>query len=101
MDKIEIACLVFESIKQNWSKNGCFQSLVDTICQRLNIPVSQEIYEKLRKADALWLNNHLEEPDHEEDPEEKLEVIDNQTNTKEIMAKSLLSRVQKKDHNYH
>ena len=102
MNNIEIVGSVFQSIKQNWAKNGSFQSLVEIICQRLDIPFSQEICDFLKKHDALWLNNHLEEPVEEETEEEKEEIVDAKLGTSEMIKKPLLvTNPQRKNHDYH
>lgn len=99
MNNIEVVGLVFQSIKQNWAKNGSFQSLVETICQRLDIPFSQEICDFLKKHDALWLNNHLEEPIEEETEEEKEEIVDAKLN--EEIKKSPHFNFKRKNHDFH
>lgn len=99
MNNIEVAGLVFQSIKQNWAKNGSFQSLVEIICQRLDIPFSQEICDLLKKHDALWLNNHLEEPIEEETEEEKEEIVDAKLN--EGIKKSPHFNFKRKNHDFH
>jgi flagellar biosynthesis component FlhA len=99
MEKIEIVSHVFEAIKQNWSKNGSFQSLAEIICQRLGVPITEEICENLKKSEALWLNNHLEEPLEEETEEEKAEI--NDVKPSEEIKKSPHFNSQKKNHDYH
>ena len=96
MEKIQIACLVFEAIKQNWNKGGSFRSLVEIICQRLDVPFDEQIYELLKKADALWLNNHLEDSG-EDMPEEETEP----TQVKERVAKVVQAHADKKNHDFH
>ena len=77
MDKITIAGLVFESIKQ--------------------------IYEFLKKSDALWLNNHLD--DHGEDaPEYDLEIYCPKLGTGETIkkvVKIVQAHADKKNHDFH
>lgn len=99
MNNIEVVGLVFESIKQNWAKNGSFQSLVESICQRLGVSASQEVYDFLKKSDALWLNNHLEEPIEEETEEEKEEIVDAKLN--EEIKKSPYFNLKRKNHDFH
>ena len=103
MEKIAIAGLVFESIKQNWNKGGSFQSLVEIICQRLSIPFNEEICEFLKKSDALWLNNHLD--DHGEDaPEDQLELDPPKLGTGETIkkvVKIVQAHTDKKNHDFH
>ena len=99
MNNIEIVGSVFQSIKQNWAKNGSFQSLVEIICQRLDIPFSQEICDFLKKHDALWLNNHLEEPIEKETEEEKEEIVDAKLN--EEIKKSPHFNFKRKNHDFH
>jgi flagellar biosynthesis component FlhA len=102
MDKLEITCLIFEAIKQNWIKNGSFQSLVEIICQRLDIPLDNQFYDRLIKANALWLNNHLEEPSEEETEEENIEI----NNAKPVIKNTICEPVtqahtQTKNHDFH
>jgi len=102
MNNIEVVGLVFESIKQNWAKNDSFQSLVESICQRLGICATQEVYDFLKKSDALWLNNHLEDYCEEESEEERLEFDRAMLGTSEMIKKPVLVvNAQRKNHDYH
>jgi hypothetical protein len=71
-EKIEIACKVFESIRQNWNNSGSFQALVNTVCSNLDIADNDEIKERLKKSSALWLNNKLDDP-LDDDPEAEIQ----------------------------
>lgn len=101
MDNIEVVALVFQSIKQNWAKNGSFQSLVEIICHRLGLPASQEICDFLKKHDALWLNNHLEDSSEEESEDERLEINRAKLGTSEMIGKPIISNTQNKNHDFH
>lgn len=72
-DKINIACTIFESIKQNWLKSGDFDSLVKITCANLGIVENKDIEDRLKKSNALWLNNKLDDP-LDFDPE--AEIVD-------------------------
>ena len=103
MEKIVVAGLVFESIKQNWNKNGSFRSLVEVICQRLEVPFTEEIYEFLKKSDALWLNNHLDDPG-EDAPEDQIEFDSPKLGTSESVKKVVKieqAHTDKKNHDFH
>lgn len=102
MSNIEVVGLVFQSIKQNWAKNGSFQSLVEMLCQRLEITFSQEVCDFLKEHDALWLNNHLEEPMEEEMSDERLEADNVMLDKSEMVKEPLLVvNSQRKNHDYH
>ncbi len=103
MEKLAIAGLVFESIKQNWAKSGSFQSLVEIVCQRLDIPFDEEICEFLKKSDALWLHNHLDDPG-EDAPEDDLELYCPKLGTGETIkkvVKIVQAHTEKKNHDFH
>jgi len=103
MDKITIAGLVFESIKQNWNKGGSFQSLVEMLCQRLEVPSTKEIYEFLKNSDALWLNNHLDDPG-DDAPEDQTELDQVKSDTGEPIkkiVKVVQAHTDKKNHDFH
>ena len=100
MEKLAIAGLVFESIKQNWAKSGSFQSLVEIVCQRLDIPFDEEICEFLKKSDALWLNNHLDDPG-DDAPEDQIELDQVKSGTSEVIKKVVQAHTDKKNHDFH
>ena len=103
MEKLAIAGLVFESIKQNWAKSGSFQSLVEIVCQRLDIPFDEEICEFLKKSDALWLNNHLDVPG-DDAPEDQTELDQVKSDTGEPIkkiVKVVQAHTDKKNHDFH
>ncbi len=94
-DKVDIACKVFNSIKENWLKAGDFKSLCEIICSSLELTLTDEIKEKLIKANALWLNNHLDEP-LEDDPEAEAKE-----EVKEKKEEAKVVRRESKNHDFH
>ena len=93
MDSIDIACIVFKSIKANWSESKDFHHLVRLICQN-----STEIYDKLKNSGGLWLNNHLDEPIEETD-DDRLECDRAKLGTSETIGKKVVQPA--KNHDYH
>ena len=96
-ERIKSICLAFECVKQNWSKGGSFQSLVDLICQSIGVESTKEIYELLKKSDALWLNNHLDDPGDDASEEETEQI----TTIKTVHPQMTQAHTDKKNHDFH